>query len=738
MTAVLDSIVTTGDQLWDGADETGELTAGTLVVGGNFTQGSTVSPNAFVASGSHMTVLNPSLRRTVTFASPGSTASRFLNLNLKGLTAADTTALTSAAWVTGNLTLDGPGVLDLGGQTLSVLANITTASTGAVALNTSSDDLVAVGDVVLGSSVPFAPKSGFLQVGGNFASTGAPMAPSSAHTTRFFGSGVQGVSFVNPAVEHFAQFDVENSAGGAVQLLSAIHVTGNAVVESQGSLRLNGFTLKVDTAFQTTASGTLVMTNPTDSLDVAGDASFAGGDEFNKLTAGKLVLRGNIQQLATTSSGSFRALGTHQTIFAGSTNQSAVFATWGASSLWDAVIDKTGGTMNFSAFGEADGATRVLSPTLVTCDDQYITNALKVAAGATVNFPQLLLPSGDSLQVAGDFTATNTHFQSFTGTGGGTIPAGSNLHYTNITSDGGFVAPAVVLSGTLTSETGDIIFNGIATIGGDLVASTGSFNINGQTVTVGGNFKTTAGGHLTMNTPGDSLSVAGDVLFAGGDEQGRLTAGTLVIGGNFQQSAISSVTSFAPGGTHRTAFNRLEGTQQAFFDSPGSGGAGSHFQNLDLSSAIGGGINLNVNTQVDGALISSGNGQINGGGVTLTAHQLQVNGLIADNVTIALDEQTVLAEQFDNVTFQNLPTTGALGLSVSGAGGNRNELFRLLNFPSLPVGAGNIYVRLISTNGQPFTLNIQDSNQGGGTGAALSDPPDETTVNGALVIWTAS
>jgi hypothetical protein len=735
MVAALDSIVTTGDQLWDGADETGKLTAGTVVVGGSFSQGSTLSANSYGASGGHTTVFNPTGRRTVTFATGSNASSQFQNLVVTGVAATDTVVLASDAWANGNLSVAGPGAIDLGGHTLRVFGDLTTAGTGAIAMNNPADQLNAT-NATLTSSVPFAPVLGGLGLQGNLTSSGAPMNPGPSHITAFFGAGVQKISFANPAVEHLAQLQVSN---GAVQLLTAVHATGSVLVAGSGALQLNTHALSTDVDFSTIGSGTVIMVSPADSLEVTGNASFDGGDEFNKLTAGKLVLRGNLQQLATTSTGSFRAIGSHETIFAGSGDQSAVFASWGQSSLQNAIINKTGGTMNFSPGGEADGFTSVISPTTVTSDNQYITNAMKVAAGATVNFPALLLPSGDSLQVLGDLTAVQTHFQSFQGTGGGTIPASANIHYTNIISDGGFVAPGIVIPGTFTSETGDIIFNGTATIGGDLIATVGSFNLNGQTVLVGGKFQTTSGGHLTMVTPGDSLYVTGDVLFAGGDESGRLSAGTLVIGGNFQQSAITDVNSFNAKGTHRTAFASPTGaSQNAFFDSPGSGAAGSHFQDLDVTAAIGG-INLNVNSNVDGALIASGGGgRINGNGATLTVHQLLVNEFIADNLTIALDEQTVLLEQFDFVTFQNMPTTGALAISVSGAGGNRNIVFAQINFPTLPVGAGNLYVKLVSTNGQLFQLNMQNSNQGGGTGAVLSDPPGETTVNGAQVIWTAT
>jgi hypothetical protein len=62
------------------------------------------------------------------------------------------------------------------------------------------------------------------------------------------------------------------------------------------------------------------------------------------------------------------------------------------------------------------------------------------------------------------------------------------------------------------------------------------------------------------------------------------------------------------------------------------------------------------------------------------------------------------AQQFDNVTFQNFPTTGVSMLQFIGPGGaaaRRQVIFNKVifnngSFQSLPVGAGNLYVTLTS------------------------------------------
>jgi len=91
--------------------------------------------------------------------------------------------------------------------------------------------------------------------------------------------------------------------------------------------------------------------------------------------------------------------------------------------------------------------------------------------------------------------------------------------------------------------------------------------------------------------------------------------------------------------------------------------------------------------------------------------------LTVDNTTIVVDENgRGQAQQFDNVTFQNFPITGVSMLQFIGPGGAaapRHLTFNNVSFQSLPVGAGNLYVTLISSNGFGLNLTMQGSNQAG-------------------------
>jgi hypothetical protein len=105
-----------------------------------------------------------------------------------------------------------------------------------------------------------------------------------------------------------------------------------------------------------------------------------------------------------------------------------------------------------------------------------------------------------------------------------------------------------------------------------------------------------------MVSPADTVLVTGNATFNSASSVNQLTQGYLRIGGNFTQLATTSPFSFPPSGAHVTALGSGVG-RTASFASPGTGSAGAHFANLDVSSATGG-ITLSGIVNVDGKLSS--------------------------------------------------------------------------------------------------------------------------------------
>jgi hypothetical protein len=124
MTSALDSALVTGPATFAGADETGKLTAGVLVVSGNFTAPGAPSAAAFVASGTHKTVLAGTQPQTVTQAYAGNNTSHFQDLVFAGTGAV---SLSSRVAVQGNLSVTGTGAVT-GSDTLYAGGNFTTGT----------------------------------------------------------------------------------------------------------------------------------------------------------------------------------------------------------------------------------------------------------------------------------------------------------------------------------------------------------------------------------------------------------------------------------------------------------------------------------------------------------------------------------------------------------------------------------------------------------------------------------
>jgi hypothetical protein len=327
--------------------------------------------------------------------------------------------------------------------------------------------------------------------------------------------------------------------------------------------------------------------------------------------------------------------------------------------------------------------------------------------------------------------------------GAGVVWTGfSDNNWNNLVNWHTFAVPTATDSVIIPNMTNQPTLTGAVTLVGAVNVVGGALNLNGLRLDVARTFATTGTGTVIMQGFGDSLIVSGSTAFHGGSTAGLLTTGVLRIGGNFAQStAGGSVTSFAPSGSHKTEFASAL-TQTIAFGSPGAGAAGSHFQVLDLSGAVGG-VGLTVSSIADSLMSNNVAAKLSGGGASLTVRRVQVSGLVVDNAPIIVNEQGAFStENFSNVTFQGFPTTGTTMLSITGPGGTlaARPAFTTtnVNFQALPVGAGNLYVNLVSSNAGFFTLTMVGSNQSpqlSGNGPTLSNPPNQTTVNGATINW---
>ena len=223
-----DYLLVGGNALFDGGDEFNQLTAGTLEVNGNFTQGSNGDPQSFFPTGTHRTRFTGNLGRLVTFAAPLS--SGFQNLTVGGIAS---TLLGSNVRVMGQDSVKDVSTLRTNGHTMTIAGNLNVVG-GRVAMQSSLDTLSIAGAVAWDAPDETGLlTAGVLQVAQDFTvpSTFSPngFVASGSHATVFAGSGVQTVTFTSPATSGFQDLAITNTAGG-VTLGSDVTVKGGAAV----------------------------------------------------------------------------------------------------------------------------------------------------------------------------------------------------------------------------------------------------------------------------------------------------------------------------------------------------------------------------------------------------------------------------------------------------------------------------------------------------------------------------
>ena len=148
----------------------------------------------------------------------------------------------------------------------------------------------------------------------------------------------------------------------AVTVTGPTTATGNVTVTGAGAaLDLNGQQMVVQSgAFATQGGGVLNMVNAVDSLGVNGNATFGGGDETGRLTAGRMSVTGNFTQSSGTTT--FVGTGSHTLFLNGSGPQALSFSSPGfaASHFQNVIIANTAGGVRTTSDLYSSGTTGVV------------------------------------------------------------------------------------------------------------------------------------------------------------------------------------------------------------------------------------------------------------------------------------------------------------------------------------------------------------------------------------------
>ncbi|MCR4315319.1 MAG: chitobiase/beta-hexosaminidase C-terminal domain-containing protein [Planctomycetes bacterium] len=354
MTNAMDSLVIQGNATFSvaynngTATSSGNLTAGTIQLFGNFTQSqaSYGSAFAFVSTGTTVEFVGTS-QQTVSFTNPGIGASHF-----------DDVTFSNQAGVKFN--------------TSGAIGGVATIASGTVSANSTSIEVTLAEGLVDSSGSAWTVSKTYL--------------------------GGTGMAVTLPAsisTDIYIQDDV--------LLASNTTVNGNFTISEGATFTLSGHTLAVSGNFAVTLNATansgLAMTNAADVLDVGGNATFStgyyqsGATSSGNLSQGVINLAGNfIQTVASGGPGTgFMSSGT-KVVFDGSSPQTVSFSNPGFSlSHFDDVEIDNGAGVTFSS-------------------DVYVAGLLDLVSGVVTQASSKNLYCQTALPTitAGTYSVTNT------------------------------------------------------------------------------------------------------------------------------------------------------------------------------------------------------------------------------------------------------------------------------------------------------------------------------------------
>jgi len=459
---------------------------------------------------------------------------------------------------------------------------------------------------------------------------------------------------------------------------SRINAAHTASVVVEGVLDVEG-PASIGGSLITRGSGHVTMSDPADSLHVAGDATF-GGSGATPWSAGALSVGGALSQ-TNFGSTSFIADSAHRLWMTGESGDITIVDPTN-NPLGSLYVGGSATAQIMQPGAVFRGDVTLLGPTANVSDDGvnnysvFVDGRLTDSVGGQWQVPFTILRGVDPLVT-----------KAFTG----------HLMFEN----------SVTLTDTL-------LIAGNLWIGGAL----GHLTIGGQFVSAYA-LTTTGSGRLTMNSPADSLVIQGDIVFGGGPS--LLSDGLFEFYGNLSQATTADAVQGAPEHVTRWVTPLGAGVKTLSFANPGYGPGTSHLGTLEVGYfASATGIGLASDLFVNGALIDesgmlhlfSGSGQhlvsrgANVGMIEFSNVSWQiVDGAPVDNLSAIVFGSTSSPDsvQFriarpngtisiNDLEFQTLPTTGKYLQVEDTDGGDSQDLTVNITNVTPAVHGGNLEV----------------------------------------------
>ena len=525
-----------------------------------------------------------------------------------------------------SFTLGVSGSLDLAGHTANVKGGFSTTGSGVLQMLLPTDSLVVTNGPSLQGRAIFAGGStagrltaGTLSVSGQFTQSGAgaSFAPSGAHRTVLNAQ----VNFADPVNSGFQDVDITGGVGFTAQSAVTIKGTLTAGTNPSGTSSIGG---QFGPQVVTTAGVDVSALTMNGATIVVGSGPITRFDNVQFSNSPTTVAQLTVNHPGAATPFVFNNLQFNTTPAA-------------PNGFYLRANDTDGGTPN------------VLTINMVGASPTTPGAFLNLLGGAVVNWPPV------------------TPINNWTGTAGTAWSTAGNWSLG--------VVPGATDSVVIPAATNQPVLTASASVGA-VTVSGGTLSLNSQTLTVARTFATTGSGTLTSNTAASLLVVAGNALFGGGDETGRLTDGNLRVAGNFTQGVTAN--SFVATNLHTTFFN---GTGAQAVTIPNGGAASSRFQNLRVANGTGV-VTVSGTTPllvVNGTLTVATGGTLTGAtavtaanvttstGSTLSVFQLTVpaSGLtVAGNYGV---DRTILTGggTVPAITYNNLILTGATAYTLA-------------------------------------------------------------------------
>ncbi|MGE3527031.1 MAG: hypothetical protein AB7I33_14000, partial [Gemmatimonadales bacterium] len=710
-----DALAVSGDAVFQGGNELGSMSAGSLTIGGDLTQLAGNSGDSFHPSGSHVTLLTGN-SPTVSFASPGIVpgTSHFQDLVWTGtgiLTlGSDAYAhgtLSGAPGVSGRIQGTGGKFLSVGGLVSNgvifdnvrlIIDQPAGLSIGLSNVTFSNQDptLIQLQVNHPGAGSPFTfsnltfnttPTSGFYLFANDLVpSDGQVLTIDMANPTPSSGGifiSLGGGAMVNwPAGggggsrtwtgavstdwNTAGNWSPAGVPGTGADVLIPVSAANQPVLNN--NVTLNNLTVE---------NNALITLGATDTITITGDAT-SSDPEFGAggVSGGTVILEGP----ANTVSGIFPAL-----VVTGD------YTVTGFSLSTSLEINGTGANLTLGGQSFTTGPLLTVNGGTVTMTDQF--DFLSVSSGTFAGGNETGLLTDGVLVMNGSLTSAT-----------GPAFVGSGNHTVDFTSAGGSInlAPGSTISNLILVFSGTLTMQSRLAVTGVVSFASGTLVLGGHTLDVGGDFSISGvGAFLAMTNALDSLLVGGDALFDGDDSFAAQTFGNGVIriGGSFVQGSSISPQSFAPttaaGPGTRVV---LTGAGSTIFSSAAASG-GSYFLNLDVagSQSLGSPVFVNGSLQI-----------LSGGALNLAGQRMDIlgslNTLGTGTLTMTSSADSVLVT--GAAIFGGGDETGKLTggfLSIGGSfnqtAANSGSSFAATSPHLTRIGAGGVRVATFATPG---------------------------------------